>query len=48
MSCGCKKNNQSYQSNTGKSIQVKTQQQQNSDSVKNAVTKIVEKYYMKK
>jgi hypothetical protein len=48
MSCGCKKNNQSFQSKPSNGVQVKTQQQQNSESVKNAVTKIVEKYYMKK
>ena len=41
MGCGCKKNQATQQT-------VQTQQQQNSDSVKSAVTKIVEKYYNKK
>jgi hypothetical protein len=38
MGCGCKKNQQ----------QTQTQQQQNNETVKQAVTKIVEKYYNKK
>lgn len=46
MGCGCKdKNNGQQQTNTS---QVQTQQQQNNESVKNAITKIVEKYYKKK
>jgi hypothetical protein len=42
MSCGCKKQN-----NEQTQVQ-QTQQQQNNESVKVAVTKIVEKYYNKK
>jgi hypothetical protein len=43
MSCGCKKqNNEQVQQ------PVQTQQQQNNETVKQAVTKIVEKYYNKK
>ena len=40
MGCGCKKN-QTTQT-------TQTQQQQTNESVKQAVTKIVEKYYKKK
>jgi hypothetical protein len=43
MGCGCKKQN-----NEQPQQQVQTQQQQNNESVKTAVTKIVEKYYNKK
>lgn len=43
MSCGCKNKNNGQQAQP-----VQTQQQQNNESVKNAVTKIVEKYYKKK
>lgn len=42
MSCGCKNKN------NGQQQPVQTQQQQNNESVKTAVTKIVEKYYNKK
>jgi hypothetical protein len=45
MSCGCKNKN------NGQQVQeqpVQTQQQQHNESVKSAVTKIVEKYYNKK
>jgi hypothetical protein len=42
MGCGCKKNQQQTQQQT------QTQQQQNNETVKQAVTKIVEKYYNKK
>ena len=51
MSCGCKNKNNGEQQPpvqpTNVTI-VNTQQQQNNDSVKSAVTKIVEKYYNKK
>lgn len=43
MGCGCKKQN-----NEQAQQPVQTQQQQNNESVKTAVTKIVEKYYNKK
>jgi hypothetical protein len=43
MSCGCKNKNNGQQQQP-----VQTQQQQNNESVKTAVTKIVEKYYNKK
>jgi hypothetical protein len=43
MSCGCKNKNNNQQQQP-----VQTQQQQNNESVKTAVTKIVEKYYNKK
>lgn len=39
--CGCKKNKESQ-------TQTQTQSQKNSETVKTAVTKIVEKYYSKK
>ena len=41
MGCGCKKNQATQQT-------VQTQQQQTNESVKQAVTKIVQKYYNKK
>jgi hypothetical protein len=41
MGCGCKKNQSSQQTQT-------TQSQKTNESVKTAVTKIVEKYYKKK
>lgn len=41
MGCGCKKNQSSQQTQT-------TQAQKTNESVKSAVTKIVEKYYKKK
>ena len=41
MGCGCKKNQSSQQTQT-------TQSQKTHESVKSAVTKIVEKYYKKK
>lgn len=41
MGCGCKKNQPTQQN-------VQTQQQQTNESVKTAVTKIVQKYYNKK
>jgi hypothetical protein len=48
MACGCKnKNNEQTQVQTQQQ-QTQTQQQQNNESVKVAVTKIVEKYYNKK
>ena len=43
MSCGCKNKNNGQQEQP-----VHTQQQQNNESVKTAVQKIVEKYYNKK
>jgi hypothetical protein len=43
MSCGCKNKNNGQQEQP-----VQTQQQQNNESVKTAVQKIVEKYYNKK
>jgi hypothetical protein len=43
MSCGCKNKTNEQQAQP-----VQTQQQQNNESVKTAVTKIVEKYYNKK
>lgn len=44
MSCGCKnKVNQEEQTKSPK-----TQQQKNTETIKGAVTKIVEKYYSKK
>jgi len=42
MGCGCKKNQQQTQQTQ------QTQTQQNNETVKQAVTKIVEKYYNKK
>ena len=44
MGCGCKNKNNGQQTQQP----VQTQQQQNNESVKAAVTKIVEKYYNKK
>jgi hypothetical protein len=47
MGCGCgKKTNEQTQVQTQQTQQ--TQQQQNNETVKQAVTKIVEKYYNKK
>jgi hypothetical protein len=43
MGCGCKK-----QTNEQAQQPVQTQQQQTNETVKQAVTKIVEKYYNKK
>jgi len=50
MGCGCKNKNtgQQAQPETTNGVVVNTQQQQNNESVKSAVTKIVEKYYNKK
>jgi hypothetical protein len=44
MSCGCKNKNNGNQAQQP----VQTQQQQNNETVKQAVQKIVEKYYNKK
>lgn len=51
MGCGCKnKNNggQQPQTQPTNTTVINTQQQQNSETVKSTVTKIVEKYYNKK
>jgi hypothetical protein len=44
MSCGCKNKNNGNQAQQP----VQTQQQQNNETVKQSVQKIVEKYYNKK
>jgi len=44
MGCGCKKG----QETTQPQQQIQAQQQQQNETVKQAVTKIVEKYYKKK
>jgi hypothetical protein len=46
MGCGCKKGQETTQPQ--QQIQAQQQQQQQNETVKQAVTKIVEKYYKKK
>ena len=49
MGCGCKnKNNGQTQAQPVNATVVNTQQQQNNETVKGSVQKIIEKYYSKK